>query len=425
MGLLISLLYFIFCFVFLGIFNVVCRERQWEMEQEARLEKEREQLRKEFEAEHAARRAKLADDAASNALLAGSRAAKGDPSDGVQIFASKQRKPTFRPETATKEGKNQQMRRRSSTDPPSSAGGGNKKVAQVRSEASETSIPASPLAQRPMEFQETERRKGPFGSAPQPLTKQSSGSEVAAAAATPATGTATAAAQAALSDQVAEIQRLREALHQDLSLQKNVLELMKEANLTATAGTAPIVTLAPLAAQPGQLAVYPNSNACAQVQAVAPPPAVSSRTIPILYTTSELRLEDSRPQSRAMSAPPQSSHHRPQKGKLSTGSRLGKPASNVQSSKVSAGKGATTRLGASQSTTRVAARAEPWSTLHPPAARKNAAHLTTSALAPGQAAERLTFWKKATKRLRKLAVARVDGAKEAAWVIQEESSTQL
>ena len=443
------------------------------MEQEARLEKEREQLRTEFNAEHAARKAKLADDAATNvALAANSRPAK-DPSkiSGIHIYAPKPRKLTTKPENDSQGSSIHEQRREPSTEAEAN---GRKKVPQLGGDAqSETLISASPESQKKIASKPSDNpiERSPSSDS-HALTKQGSGLESTAGLRGAPQLTAerrpsTSATQGSLADQVAELQRLREALQQDLFLHRSVLELIKDTKLSGGSLNIPIAapqvgTLGapPSAAQPAQLGMYPNHNTTSgqlHSMVLTKPTPDPSRNIPILYTNSELSMEDSRPQSRASSAPPQSSYlgkiaktKLSSRGKLSSGSRLGKPSlSTSTANKGSAGiqhSGGAGHLGASSAavhanlatasssssssssssglSNRAKSRPDLWPR-HPPATKRTPVHLTTSALGSGQAAERLTFWKKATKKLRKLTVSKPAGAKEAAWVVQEESSTQL
>jgi hypothetical protein len=397
------------------------KERQWEAEQEARLEKEREELRKEFEAEHAARRAKVEADAAENAAAVSRKAtatnASKESNERVQIYAPKRRNITVKKSASpplhserTNDNAEQQQKQRAQEP-----------------EGNDSSPPSTALDPKELsrKLQEMETK---FNKDDESIPCKSTNSARTNLEATAASSSTSAAHTVALTEQVEELKRLNEALQRDLSLHKTVLELVKDNKLAATVQS----LQSPPPLQQQQVPVYINPLALG----LQPAPVLHTipfqaalRSLPIVYTASELRTEDSRPPTRMVvtgkQKPPTTTSAANYKiaARDASNDEMIKAVRSVQQQRTRlSGTAAAETMASSQkgSIPQVAKANLPVASSAP-----TLPPLETARLPPARAAERLGIWKKAKMKLRKLSVAKPTGAKEAVWVVKEESSAAM
>ncbi|KAH7624085.1 hypothetical protein NADE_008897 [Nannochloris sp. 'desiccata'] len=397
------------------------KERQWEAEQEERLEKERAELRKEFEAEHAARKAKVEADASENAAAVASAAsrkatakklAKG-LTDDVKIYAPKRRNITankahsFPKPLAGSDEMTEQ--------PPQG---------QQQQHHAEKNNSSCSTALDPTELSVTlQQMESKFNLGTQLVPCPLNSTNTSNFDARPAS--VSAAHTSALTEQVEELKRLNEALQRDLSLHKTVLELVTDTKLATT--------MQPQQQPQQQLPIYINPLALGLQTTLLQPPQPSAvlqsspfqatmRSLPIVYTASELRTEDSRPPTRMkvgfVPEKPKPTVASIKKSYVQDISNDGmikavrRAHQRTRPSSLAQGTSATETARAQQilSVPEVTSKVP----LLPP--------LETARLPPARAAERLGIWKKAKLKLRKLSVVKPTGAKEAIWVVKEENS---
>ena len=433
---------------FIEFFNVLyfCRERQWEAEEEARLEKEREQLRIQFEAEHAARRAKLA---AETAAAASPTSSSGGGA-GIQIFA-----PVRKPSRLRNNYEDNEESNRKTTE---------KQQTATINESFEATLSGSEErrsgdAAVPAAGKQASERTPPAAS----KSQNDQIEDVLHASAPPPPPP-----NAALAEQIAELRQLHEALRRDLSLHQSVLELVKDTKLAQQQhqqqqqNLAAASSLLPLAAAaPPQPPVYINpalhylqlGHSHPPPQRPPPPPA-----LPIIYTSSELRTEDSRPSSRHMSPQVPTALGVQQRSKQHHPSHLGggvNRASNKRAESppaprtdtIPAMRASNTTSSNSSSSRRMMmmprgnnnnnsnskkaelgklTKAAVLEMEEDPEAEEENKKLATATLPPARAAQRLSLWKKATKTLKtkKLSVAPSTAAQEARWVEEDQQQQQ-
>ncbi len=381
------------------------KERQWALKEEARLEKEREELRKEFEAEHAARKAKVEADAAQNVAAMASRKATAsanlakESNDDVKIYAPNYRnitnKPSSVPERST--DTTEQPPAQQPQQVQCSGTGGS----EENSSSSSTALDPEELSSK---LQEMESK---FNLDDQPTPRRLNSKT---------TSNLEAAHTAALTEQVEELKRLNEALQRDLSLHKTVLELVKDNKLASMQPRPPQNPRLPIYVNPLALGFQTSVLQPAQAATMVPTNASFIRHLPIVYTASELRTEDSRPPTR-MTAGPANPKPKPAattKSAVQDTSENGMIKARPRVSSSSLGPGIAVAPPAIE-TAEVALQ----KVSIPEAAVKAPALLSleTARLPAAKAAERLGIWKKAKLKLRKLSVSRAPGAKEATWVM--------
>ena len=423
----------------------IYREKQWEAEQEARLEKEREELRKEFEAEHAARRAKVEADAAENAAAV-SRKATANTSKGanqdVQIYAAKRRNITNQPVASVSSSVLSEEPAPIQSEPepplPPAQKPGLQKLADNDSPAS-VALDPNELSRKLQQAQQIELKgnleEQPISSC---YTNHSNNSSVLNGM----PGQVSALIPSALVEQVAELKRLNEALQRDLNLHKTVLELVKDTKLAAASSNAAFAAMQPFPQPP----IYTNPAALGLVQKSflssnndsQPSNLVQSmnfqapiRSLPIVYTTSKLRTEDSRPPTRmpsTVAALPGKQKSYTQTARTGAPTRSNHLHSNSDSELIKAvHKDSSVGLGTAATTSVTVTKeqiivSEAKSTTADKTTAGCLPSLETARLGSGGAAERLGIWKKAKLKLRKLSVARPTAGTEAVWVVKEESS---
>lgn len=424
----------------------ICREKQWEAEQEARLEKEREELRKEFEAEHAARRAKVEADAAENAAAV-SRKATANISKGanpdVQIYAPKRRNITNQPAASISSSVLPEEPAPIQSEPepplPRAQKPGLQKLADNDSHAS-VALDPNELSRKLQQAKQIEL-KGNVEE--QPISSfYTNHSNNSSSVLNGMPGQASALIPAALVEQVAELKRLNEALQRDLNLHKTVLELVKDTKLAAASSNAAFTAMQQLPQPP----IYMNPAALGLVQksfvssnhGSQPSNLVQSmnfqapiRCLPIVYTTSKLRTEDSRPPTRmpsTVAALPGKQKSYTQTSRTGAPTRSNHMHSNSDSGLIKAvHKDSSVGLGTAAPTSATVTKQQ----ITVPEAKSTTADKTTAGCLPSLetarlgsdgAAERLGIWKKAKLKLRKLSVAKPTAGTEAVWVVKEESS---
>ena len=385
------------------------KQRQWEAEQEERLEKERAALRKEFEAEHAARKAKVEADAGENTAEVARSAVRRkatantlakEPTDDVKIYETKRRNMTANKSPPFPEplaGVDDMVEQ-----PPQQH---QQHLAEKDNSSCSTALNPTDLSIKLQQM----TSKGRL------ITNQSMN-------ATPAS--ISAAHTAALTEQVEELKRLNEALQRDLSLHKTVLELVKDTKLATAIQPQQQV---PIYINPLALGLQTSLLQPSQPTTVLQPSFLQKprRPLPIVYTASQLRTEDSRPATRMKAG------FMPEKPKPTVASIIKNSVqvNNSNNGMIKAMRPAHQRTGPSShapgtAATEKMAEAQQVSSIPKVITAKAPIipPLETARLPPARAAERLGIWKKAKLKLKNLSVVKPTGAKEAMWVVKEETS---